>query len=183
MKDISFVNGSVAFPSGVREVPVIGDATLWENNYISIVDKDFATDKTPRLFYLSKNPNTKIYEYIEVQRYKNDTKIAEIKAPLILCKNYITYKNSLDKMMTFRLDYNNELSTDYDKVITDIFFNIKKGTQYEVDVPVILPNEIYNKIRANTLVKFNDAIFRVLGIEGHNINMNDKATLKLISLK
>ena len=85
--------------------------------------------------------------------------------------------------MTFRLDYNNELSTDYDKAITDIFFNIKKGTQYEVDVPVILPNEIYNKIRANTLVKFNDAIFRVLGIEGHNINMNDKATLKLISLK
>ena len=183
MKDIDFVNGSVAFPSGVREVPVIGDASLWENNYMSISDKDYATDKTPRLFYLSKNPSTRMYEYIEVQRYVNDTNISEIKAPLILCKNYITYKNSLGKMVTFRLDYDNELSTEYDKAITDIFFNIKRGTQYEVDVPVILPNEIYNKIRANTLVKFNDAIFRVLGVEGHNINMREKATLKLITLK
>lgn len=183
MKDISFENGSVAFPSGVREVPIIGDADLWENTYISIVDQDYATDKTQRLFYLSKDPNTKLYEYFEVQGFKNDTNIAEIKTPLIFCKNYITYKNSLGKMMTFRLDYNNELSTEYDKVITDIFFNIKKGTQYEVDVPVILPNDIYNRIRANTLVKFNDAIFRVLGIEGHNVNMNDKATLKLITLK
>ena len=183
MKDINFVNGSVAFPSGVREVPVIGDASLWENNYISVSDKDYATDKTPRLFYLSKDPSTRMYEYIEVQRYVNDTNISEIKAPLILCKNYITYKNSLGKMVTFRLDYDNELSTEYDKAITDIFFNIKRGTQYEVDVPVILPNEIYNKIRANTLVKFNDAIFRVLGVEGHNINMREKATLKLITLK
>ena len=183
MKDISFENGSVAFPSGVREVPVIGDSDLWENNYISIVDKDYATDKTQRLFYLSKDPNTKLYEYFEVQRYKNDSTIPEVKAPLIFCKNYITYKNSLDKLVTFRLDYNNENSTEYDKTITDIFFNIKKGTQYEVDVPVILPNDIYNKIKANTLVKFNDAIFRVLGIEGHNVNMNGKATLKLITLK
>jgi hypothetical protein len=183
MKDITFENGSVAFINGVREVPVVGDASLWENNYISIVDKDYATDKTARLFYLSKDPKSKLYDYFEVQRYRNDTTIPEVKAPLIFCKNYITYKNSLDKMITFRLDYDNELSTETDKAITDIFFNIKKGTQYEVDVPVTLPNEIYNKIRANTLVKFNDAIFRVLGIEGHNVKMNDKATLKLITLK
>lgn len=183
MKDITFENGTVAFISGVKEVPVIGDASLWENNYISIVDKDYATDKTPRLFYLDKDPNSKICNYMEVQRYRNDTTIPEVKAPLIFCKNYITYKNSLGQMMTFRLDYNNELSTETDKTITDIFFNIKNGTQYEVDVPVILPNDIYNRIRANTLVKFNDAIFRVLGIEGHNVNMNDKATLKLITLK
>lgn len=183
MKDITFENGSVAFINGVREVPVVGDASLWENNYISIVDKDYATDKTARLFYLSKDPRSKLYDYFEVQRYRNDTTIPEVKAPLIFCKNYITYKNSLDKMITFRLDYDNELSTETDKAITDIFFNIKKGTQYEVDVPVTLPNEVYNRIRANTLVKFNDAIFRVLGIEGHNVKMNDKATLKLITLK
>lgn len=183
MKDITFENGTIAFPSGVREVPVIGDSDLWENNYISIVDKDYATDKTTRLFYLSKDPTSKLYDYFEVQRYRNDTTIPEVKAPLIFCKNYITYKNSLDKMITFRLDYDNELSTDTDKSITDIFFNIKKGTQYQVDIPVILPNDIYSKIRANTLVKFNDAIFRVLGIEGHNVNMNSKATLKLITLK
>lgn len=183
MKDITFLNGSIAYPGGVKEVPVIGDADLWENNYATVADKDYATDKTPRLFYLDKDPSTLIYDYLEVQRYRNDTEIPEVKAPLIFCKNYITYSSSLGDMRTFRLDYDNTLSTESDKSITDIFFNIKKGTQYEVDIPVTLPNDIYGRIRANTLVKFNDGIFRVLGIEGHNVQMNDRATLKLITLK
>ena len=182
MKDITFVNGDVAFSGGTREVPVIGGSDLWENNYITIVDKDFATDSTQRLFYLSKDPNTKFYDYFNVQRYVNDTTLPEVKAPIIFAKNYIVYKNNLNVINTFRLDYNNELSTDTDRTITDIFFNIKKGSQYEVDIPVTLPNDIYGKIRANTLVKFNDGLFRVMGIEGHNVNGNGQATLKLITL-
>lgn len=182
MKDITFVNGDVAFREGVREAPVIGSAELWENNYITIQDKDYSTDSTQRLFYLAKDPDTRLYDYFNVQRFRNDTEIPEVKAPVMFAKNYLQYKNNMGKLNTFRLDYDNSMSTENDKTITDIFFNIKKGTQYEVDVPVTLPNEVYGRIRANTLVKFNDGLFRVMGIEGHNVNMNGAATLKLITL-
>ena len=182
LKDISFVNGDIAFKEGVREVPIVGDAELWKQNYISIKDKDFATDKTSRLIYLNKDPDSHLYDYFNVHGYKNDSTIDEIKAPLLFCKNYLTYKNNLNIYKTFRLDYDNELSTKTDQTITDVFFNIKKGSQYEVDIPVTLPNDIYESIRANTLVKFNDALFKVLGIEGHNVTMGGEATLKLITL-
>jgi len=182
LKDITFENGDVAFRQGVKEVPVIGDAELWRQNYISIKEKDFATDKTSRLIYLDKDPDSHLYSYFNIQGYKNDTEIPEVKAPLLFCKNYLTYKNNLNIYKTFRLDYDNELSTKTDQTITDVFFNIKKGHQYEVDLPVKLPNSIYESIRANTLVKFNDALFKVLGIEGHDVSMQDEATLKLITI-
>ena len=181
-KDISFVNGSLNYESGVHEVPVIGDAEMWENNFTTIQEQDYATDKTPRLIYLDRNPDTGLVNYFWVNRYKDDTTIPENKMPMLFCKNYITYESELGVRKTFRLDYDNSESTKYDETITDVFFNIKKGTQYEVDLPVTLPNDIYAKIKANTLVKFNDCLFRVLGIEGHDVNMGDSATLKLITL-
>ena len=182
LKDITFVNGDVAFDSGVREVPVIGDAELWNQNFISINEKDFATDKTARLVYLDKNPDTKLYEYFNVHGYKNDSTIDEVKARMIFCKNYITYKNTLGQYKTFRLDYDNSMSTKSDFTITDVFYNITKGSQYEVDVPVKLPNTIYEQIKVNTLVKFNDGLFKVMGIEGHDVSMQEEATLKLMTL-
>lgn len=181
-KDISFVNGDSAFSGGTKEVPVVGDASLWENTYLSIQDTDFATDKTSRLIYLDKNLTSNMYNFFNVYGYKNDTEIPEKKASLIFCKNYLTYKNSLGDITTFRLDYDNELSTENDKTITDIFFRIKKSYQYEVDLPVALPNQIYNKIRSNTLVKFNDGLYQTKGIEGHDVLQSDKATLKLLSI-
>ena len=181
-KDISFVNGNLNYVSGVHEVPVIGDAELWENDYVTIQEKDYATDKTTRLIYLDRNPDNGLVNYFWVNRYKDDTTIPENKMPMLFCKNNITYESDLGVRKTFRLDYDNRESTDYDETITDVFFNIKKGTQYEVDIPVTLPNDIYSKIKANTLIKFNDCLFRVLGIEGHNVNMSDTATLKLITL-
>ena len=181
-KDITFVNGDNAFSGGTKEVPVIGDAEMWENNYLSIVDEDYQTDKTSRLIYLDKNATTKFYNFLNVVKYRNDTTIPEVKAPLIFCKNYITYKNILGGFTTFRLDFDNSFSTKNDKTITDIFFNIKKGYQYGVEIPVTLPNDIYHKIKSNTLVKFNDGLFRVTDIEGHDVNMAKEATLRLISL-
>lgn len=183
MKDITFVNGDVSYPSGVREVPVIGDSDIWENNYLTVQNENYATDKTSRLIYLDRNPQTNTIDYFNVLAYKEGTTLPEIKCPLLFCKNYINYKTSLNTTTTFRLDYNNSLSTDTDETITDVFFNIKKGAEYEIDLPVTLPNEIYAKIKANTLVKFNDGLFRVMGIEGHNVNMAGEATLKLITLK
>ena len=182
LKDIAFVNGDSIFPSGVREVPIIGDADLWLNDYMTIQDQDYATDKTSRLIYIDRDPNSQVVNYFNVVGYRNDTQIPEIKTPLIFAKNYTVYDSQLGQRKIFRLDYDNSESTKSDETITDVFFNIKKGTQYEVDVPVALPNDIYAKIKANTLVKFNDCLFRVLGIEGHNIDMSDKATLKLITL-
>lgn len=181
-KDITFVNGDSAYASGKEEVPVIGDASLWENTYLSIADADFQTDKTSRLIYLDKNPQTKMYNFFNVYGFKNDTEIPELKTPLIFCKNYIQYKSTLGDLMTFRLDYDNTYSTPTDRTITDIYFKIKRGYQYEVDLPVTLPNQIYEKIRSNTLIKFNDGLFRILGIEGHDVNQGEKATLKLLSI-
>lgn len=182
MKDITFVNGDEAFPSGVKEVPVIGDAKTWENTYLSIADVEYQTDKTSRLIYLDKNPETKRYEYFNAYGFKNDTTIPELKTMLFFCKNYITYQNSLGQLTTFRLDYDNSLSTKTDRTITDIYFKIKRGYQYEVDLPVTLPNQIYEQIRSNTLVKFNDGLFRVLAVEGFDVEQKESATLKLISL-
>ena len=182
LKDISFVNGDYAFPSGTKEVPIVGDASLWENTYLTIQDEDYATDKTSRLIYLDKDPETGMYNFFNIIGYKNDTEIPEKKAPLIFCKNYLQYKNSLDDDVTFRLDYDNTYSTKDDKTITDIFYRIKKGYQYEVDLPVTLPNDYYHKLRSNSYVKYNDGLYKCLGIEGHDVNMSDKATIKLISL-
>lgn len=181
-KDITFVNGDSAFSSGVKEAPIISDAKIWENTYLSIKDVDFETDKTSRLIYLDKDYNSKYYNFFNVYGYKNDTTIPELKTPVIFCKNYITYKNSLGQFTTFRLDYDNELSTKDDKTITDVYFKIKRGYQYEVDLPVTLPNHVYEQIRSNTLVKFNDGLFRILGIEGHDVSGSEEATLKLLSI-
>lgn len=182
MKDITFVNGDSSFTGGTKEVPVVGDESLWENTYLSIQDVNFATDKTSRLIYLDKNYNSKYYNFFNVYGYKNDTTIPEKKTPLIFCKNYIQYKNTLGELTTFRLDYDNTLSTKTDKTITDVYFKIKKGHQYQVNLPVTLPNQVYEKIRSNTLIKFNDGLFRILGIEGHDVSGKDEATLKLISM-
>ena len=135
-----------------------------------------------RLIYLDKDPETGMYNFFNIIGYKNDTEIPEKKAPLIFCKNYLQYKNSLDDDVTFRLDYDNTYSTKDDKTITDIFYRIKKGYQYEVDLPVTLPNDYYHKLRSNSYVKYNDGLYKCLGIEGHDVNMSDKATIKLISL-
>ena len=182
LRDISFVNGDVAFTGGTKEVPIISDTSIWENTYLSIQDADYQTDKTSRLIYLDRNPYTKMYNYFNIVGYRNDTTIPEVKAPLLFCKNYIQYYNTQNQMMTFRLDYDNELSTKDDKVITDVYFKIKRGYQYGVNIPVRLPNYIYQRIKSNTLVKFNDGLYRVLGIEGHDVTGKDEATLKLISL-
>lgn len=182
MKDIEFVNGDASYSGGTKEVPVIGDAKLWENTYLSIADQEYATDKTSRLIYLDKDKVSGMYNSFNIQRYINDTTIPEVKAPVMFCKNYIEYVSSLGQENIFRLDYNNKLSTKTDRSITDIFYKIKKGYQYSVEVPVRLPNDIYHKIRSNTMVKFNDALFRVIGIEGHDVNGKNEATLKLISL-
>lgn len=183
LKDISFVNGGdLNKDVKVHEVPVIGDAEMWENNYITIEGQAYATDKTPRLIYFDRDTETNLVNYFWIEGYVPDTKVSEYKCPLLFCKNYITYKSSLGSNKTFRLDYNNTESTESDQTITDVFFNIKNGAQYEIDLPVTLPNDIYASIKANTLVKFNDGLFRVMGIEGHNVSMNDQATLKLITL-
>lgn len=182
LKDITFTGGTTSFISGVREVPVISDATIWDKNWQTIQDDDFATNKNARLIYLTKQDNSDWYDYFNVVRYKNDTQIPETKAPIIFCRNYYKYKSSLNENMTFRLDYNNSLSTKTDQCITDLYYNITTADKYRVEIDVILPNHVYSTIKANTLFKFNDGLYRIESIEGHQVNMNEKATLKLISL-
>lgn len=183
MKDIDFVNGDIAFTEGRKEVPVISDASIWESTFLGAQDEDYATDKTPRYIYMSKDPDSGLYEYFNIVGKQNDSQLTEVKAPLLFCKNYITYKNEFGELETFRLDYDNTWSTKTDKTITDKFYSINSTQQYEIELGVKLPNDVYNKITTNSLVKFNDGLYRVMGIEGHDIEMEDEATLKLITLK
>jgi hypothetical protein len=170
------------------EVPVIGDAELWENDFNTITEKDFATDKTSRLIYIDRELISGLAKTFQI--YKVDTTlpsdgssyVKKYACDMIYCHNYKTYVNNNGVQSYFRLDYDNTESSEHDETITDVFFNIKKGTQYSVEVPIILPNDVYSRIKANTLVRFNNCLFRVLGIEGHNVDMSDSATLKLITL-
>lgn len=182
LRDITFTGGTSVFPSGVREVPIISDSQIWDNNWQSVQGESFATNKNQRLIYLTRLGNTPWYDYFEVVRYKNDTQIPETKAPIPFCRNYYTYKSSLNQDMVFRLDYDNSLSTSNDQCITDLYYNITTADKYRVEIDVILPNHVYSQIKANTLFKLNDGLYRIEGIEGHQVNMNEKATLKLISL-
>ena len=185
-KDITFVDLDVG--SFVHEVPVIGDAEMWENNYQTITEQEYALDKTSRLIYVDRNPasmmvNSFSIKVVDSSMPSSSTSyVPKFAMNMLLCNNYITYRSNLGVMKTFRLDYNNSESTESDETITDVFFNIKKGTQYSVEVPIKLPNDVYSRIKANTLVRFNDCLFRVIGIEGHDVNISDTATLKLITL-
>ena len=69
------------------------------------------------------------------------------------------------------------------KTITDIFFNLRLQTGYQIDVPIKLPNNLYAKINSGTLVKFNDGLYKIRDVDGHDVAEQEDATLSLLTLK
>ena len=93
-----------------------------------------------------------------------------------MTKNY-------DEERYYYLDYSDVLNQSKNtRTITDIFFNLKVLTGYQVDVPVTLPNDLYSQIKAGTLFKLNDGLYKVAKIEGHDVSEYDNATLSMLTI-
>ena len=185
LKDITFTGGTIAYRSGTEKVPVICDKSVWDGTFQLNDGTEPNTSLKSRFIYLSKDIITSRSKYIEVQKYTGDTTNTRIMTKLPLVTNYLESKDNLNVTHKFKVDYNNSPTNTrngLDKTITDSFFNITKPDVYQVDVDVALPNHIFSKMRSNTLVKFNDGLFRVVKVEGHDISMESTGTLSLISL-
>jgi hypothetical protein len=142
------------------------------------------TNYTSRFFFPKKNSNTSLYEYIEFKYDENNGN--DLTCRLLIPSNNISTKQSDGNFRYYMLDYNNNSSNTEGgrmKTITDIFFNLKNSTAYQIDVPIKLSNDLYKRINGGTLIKFNDGLYRVKSIEGHDVLEHDDATLSLLTLK
>ena len=47
---------------------------------------------------------------------------------------------------------------------------------------MIVPNHIFNQIKSNTKILYNDGLWSIIEIDGHSVQEDEKATLSLKSL-
>ena len=203
-KDIRFINSIVQTSvvgyeqehppyTGVTAVSVISDSDIWKDgsSYYSYSNEKPKTTKTSRLFFLADGGEqhylppyiTFVYDQVQINLtdawgrplYKN-----------LLC-NLIIPSNSLG--VNF-LDYNkdgiNAINTDntfIGKSITEKFFNEKMNGGYDIEVPIKLTNQQYADVTQGTLFKLNDGLFKTKSIEGHDVNMEDDATLTITTIE
>lgn len=184
-KDIKFVNG---LGLSVKEAPiaVLAENTIWDdgNSYMNAQSESLNTSKTMRFFLLGKNVDTSMYKYIEFKYDENNGR--DLNCRLVIPSNYIETKQSQGSKRYYMLDYNNSVqNTDggNKKTITDIFFNLYVQSGYQIDVPIKLTNNLYNRINGGTLIRFNDGLYKVKSIDGHDVTEQDEATLSLLTLK
>ena len=166
-KTISF-QGHDGMCVSAASVPVICSADNWKD----AENKTYDTNRTMRLFLLSKNSATNLYEFME---FPYDSDEGQFYCKLLIPTNIL---GNGDRRYLLDFSSHGEFVG-----IADSFFNLYKQTGYQVDVPVALPNAIYNRMRAGTLVKFNDGLYRLRAIEGHDISGRDDGTISLITLK
>ena len=184
-KDIKFVNG-LGLSIKEAPIPVLSDKENWSDDYSygSAESDSLTTSKTMRFFFLGKNINTTLYKYIEFKYDEKDGK--DMITRLVIPSNFIETKQSQGNNRYYMLDYNNSVkNTDggNKKTITDIFFNLRLQTGYQIDVPIKLPNNLYAKINSGTLVKFNDGLYKIRAVDGHDVAEQEDATLSLLTLK
>lgn len=173
-KTIKFINGWNGMQQYSYDIPVIADASDFDLVYMSD-NISMETSKTSRFMYLLRNDYGAI-QTIPVTGYKNDSKIDEYKCSLIIPSPYLLNITDRGMKSKFYLDYN---QVNAEETITNTFFKLKDPQSYRIELPVILPNYIYPKITTNTLIKFNDGLYRVLEIQGHDCKEENEATLAL----
>ena len=184
-KDIKFENGLGLSISGAP-ISVLSDAANWNDDYSygSAETDALNTSKTMRFFFLGKDISTTLYKYIE---FKYDVRNGrDLNCRLVIPSNHIETKQSDNSLRYYMLDYNNSIQNTNDgkrKTITDIFFNLYVQSGYQIDVPIKLTNDLYRKINAGTLIKFNDGLYKVKAIDGHDVSEQEDATLSLLTLK
>lgn len=168
--------------------PVISDAEMWgdEYTYELAQSEQFKTDYTMRLFYLF---NRKKYQNNTLLPLDNYIQIDGDKSfRLLIVDNQLwTYKsqgNGMQESKALMLDYDNSGTNTYDgrdKTLTDTFFNINMKDYYQVDIDMIMPNHIFNQIKSNTKIMFNDGLWSIIEIDGHSVQEDSECTLSLKS--
>lgn len=180
-KDIR-TDGGYVFPS-----PIISDSTIFNDEYTYelVQSETFKTDYTMRFFYLYNRKDTATQlpkdNYIEITGDKTFR--------LLIVDNQLwTYQrngNQIIEKKLIMLDYDNSSLNTYDgrdKTMTDVFFNITMNDYYQAEIEMIVPNHIFNQIRSNTKILFNDGLWGIIEIDGQSVMENEKATLTLKSL-
>ena len=185
-KDIRFLNG-LGLSESEAAVPVLADKEKYDiftSSFLSVQGDTPNTSKTMRFFFLGKNADTSMYKYIEFKYDESNS--GDLTCRLVIPSNYIETLQSDNSMRHYMLDYNNSATNTNKgqrKTITDIFFNLQVQSGYEIEVPIKLTNELYKKINGGTLIKFNDGLYKVKSIDGHDVMENNDATLTLLTLK
>lgn len=178
-KDMRFINGLGLSVTGCP-VSVICDSSVYDttSSYSNQSDEAPQTNKTSRLFFLGKNVNTSMYNYIEFKYDEIDG--VDKTARLVLPSNSMVTKQTSGNR-EYLLDFNRAVN-ERRKSITDIFFNIFIQSGYQVNIPVKLDNITYGKIKSGTLIKLNDGYYKAKAIEGHDVSEQNFATMSLLTL-
>lgn len=202
-KTIQFIPPTNDFNATITKnpaaIPVISDATTWDSHkssYFMTEGEALPTSKTMRFFFLSKRAVDGQYDYIQFKfdetsdtHYDAITGVFNTKdyyTRLLIPSNYIETEPIDNTFRRYMLDYNNSPKSTNNgdwKTITDVFFNLQVQSGYEINVPIKLSNDLYTKINGGTLVKFNDGLYKVKQIDGHDVTEQDDATLTLLTLK
>lgn len=187
------------------DISVITDTDIWKNGmtFAAAAKEVPKTTKTMRLFTLKRNKNmdNQQYAYInfkyderaeggyldEFDFWKPSGEKVDKICNLVLPSNYYETIDLTKNKHRLHLDYkimNNAYDGEvYNQSLMDVFFtrNVKGG--YDIEVPIKLSNEDYQKTKQGTLYKLHDGLYRVKSIEGHDVNRNSDSTLTLTTLK
>lgn len=168
----------------VFDVPVIANKSVWsdESSYGAQDGANPSTSSTMRLFLVKRVTNTESHRLIRFKYDRRNPNLSwqtnDYKCTLIIPTNFIPAGG---QKKNYILDY--DITNSGGKAtITDTFFRIQVQSGYEINVPVKLPNDVYRRINSGTLIKFNDGLYKVSKIEGHDVKEQDYATITLITL-
>lgn len=178
------------------DVPIICDLDYWSDDYggNEALSEEWCTDKTMRFFYINTEriyDNTidqdRVIKVLPIYDIDADSMSAVERFNLIIPSNYITSYNmrsSGEVESKFMLDYDNSHTnkTAYDKTITDVLFHINIKNSYQITVECALPNNIFSKIRSDSLMVLNGGLFAIKQIEGHSVQGLDVSEVSLLSL-
>lgn len=179
-RDIRFINGIGLTPSTAK-VNTLATANEWgmSVNWASINSSNLNTNKQFRLFFLAKDDDTEMYKYIEFPYAKDGDNYKN--ARLLLTSNYMT-KKTLNGVSKYYLDYNENGVNPPNKTITDSYFSFTSPWSYEIETEAMLPNDVYARINGGTMLKFNDGIYKIIKVEGHDIEGLDTSTIIMRTL-
>lgn len=194
-KTIKFID---TYDNHYESVMVVSDASLWKDGMTFVVadGEKPQTSKTSRLFFLNRTKTGVANNvYFDVMEFNPTTAVGtnidDYDTCLLLPANYLESNEGTEGGTRQELDYGvmpkhivsyTYGSTHNEVSITDKFFNYGQNDAYQIDVPIRLSNQDYADIKHSTLIKFNDGLYRVQKIEGHDVNGNDEATLSLLTL-
>lgn len=182
------------------DIPVIAETDIWSGDYdaASAQLESWQTNKTMRFFYIntkkikelvsnSEDAMKLITVYINIRENGAVHSRIEPKLKLIIPSNFIcTYRMIAGKKVEerFMLDYDNSINNikENDTTMTDKLFNINVKNSYQIDVNCALPNNVYAKIKANSIISLNGGLYNIKEISKHSIMGNSDSTVSLLSL-